>query len=330
MKRRKIMYRLTQAVSILVLFMLAGAIPCWSQGREVRVGVLTPGLNHDLVFHGLVEGLERFGFRAERTVSFIVEDTQGGSSGLAGRVKRLLNANPDALFTASTSHALAAKRATSKVPIVFAGVADPVQAGLIAGYQSSGNNLTGVATYAGPLTAKRLEVLKEVAPRTISVLMLIPPDDVAARVSLAVAVNAAERLRLQIVRREVSSRADIEKALTDTPKGSLDAIFNLPSVLVGSNVDLVIRKAREDRIPLAVGNESIVTRGALFSYGADFRLAGTQAARILVKVLKGERPSDIPAEVPEKFSLVVNMATAKTIGLKITRNFLEKVDRVVE
>ena len=330
MRNRKGIKQLIKAGCMSALCVLASVGACWGQSSGFRVGVLTAGLTYDPVFQGMTDGLERLGYRPEKNISFTVEDSKGNLSDLAGRAKRLVDAKPDALFTVGTAHSLAAKQATSSVPLVFALVADPVRSGLIAGYQSSKNNLTGVATYAGPLSGKRLEMLKEMAPATKRVLVLIAPAEGPARDSLQEVEEAAKKLRMQIVLREVTSRADIEKLLADQPKSSVDAIFFFPSTLVGANIGTLITKAKEDKIPLVVLNERMVTQGALFGYGSDFRVVGTQAARLMAKVLKGKKPSDIPTETPEKFFLAVNVTTAKAIGLKIPRNVLERVDRVVE
>jgi putative ABC transport system substrate-binding protein len=173
-------------------------------------------------------------------------------------------------------------------------------------------------------------MLKEMAPATKRVLIMISSIEAPGLESLQPVEEAAKKLRIELVRREATSKADIEKILAETPKGSIDAIFFFPSTLVGANIGMLISKAKEDKIPLAVPNESMVTQGALFAYGTDLRRMGVQAARLMAKVLKGEKPSDIPIETPEKFFLAVNLTVAKAIGLKIPRAVLERVDRVVE
>ena len=128
----------------------------------------------------------------------------------------------------------------------------------------------------------------------------------------------------------MTSKEEIEKVLSGTPKGSVDAIYHIPSTLVGSHIGLFIAKAEQDRIPLVVHETSLVEQGALVSYGGDFRLVGAQAAKLVVKVLKGVKPSEIPAQTPEKLLLAINLRTAKAIGLKIPREVLERTDRLFE
>jgi putative ABC transport system substrate-binding protein len=216
------------------------------------------------------------------------------------------------------------------VPVVFAWVGDPVRSGLIASYSSSRSNLTGITSYAGPLSGKRLELLKEIAPGTKRVLALVSPQEIVARESLQMAEKTAKKLGVQIVRRDVTSKEEIEKVLEGPLKGSVDAIYHVPSTLVGVYVDLVVKKGRDEKLPLVTHETVMVEQGALCAYGADLRLIGGQAARLVVKVITGEKPSNIPTEIPEQFLFVLNTTTAKVIGLKIPRNVLNKVDRVVE
>jgi putative ABC transport system substrate-binding protein len=142
--------------------------------------------------------------------------------------------------------------------------------------------------------------------------------------------ETAKKLGIQIVRRDVSTEEEIKRALQETPKGSVDAIYHVPSTFVGSHIGLLIEKAKQDKLPLVAHEESIVEKGALLSFGPDFRSVGIQSARLLTKVIKGEKPSHIPAETPEKLFLVVNVNTAKMIGLKVSRDVLDRADRLVQ
>jgi putative ABC transport system substrate-binding protein len=312
------------------LFFLSAAAS-WAQSAPYRVGVLTPGINFTPVFDGLREGLDRLGYKEGGNVTFIIEDTKGEVSGLGGRAKKLLEGGADVIFAVTTAYALAAKNASSPVPVVFAMVGgDPVGAGLVASFPSSQNNVTGVTSNVDQLSGKRLEILQEMKPGIKRVLVLVQPWEAITQRSFQLLEQAAKKLRVQLVRREVTSREEIERTLAQTPKGSVDAIQHLSSVLVTSNIELLIKKAIKDKLSMATQEASLVEKGALFSYGPDFRLVGAQAARLMAKVLKGEKPSDIPIETPEKFLLAVNLTVAKAIGLKIPRAVLERVDRVVE
>ena len=311
-------------------FVFAAACASWAQAREYRVGVLTPGGRLNAVIDGLREGLDRLGYTQGKNVTFVIEDSKGEVTDLVSRAQKILETKPDVVFTVGTSSSAAAKQATTTVPVVFAWVADPIGSGLVAAYVSSNNNLTGVSSYAGPLSGKRLQILKEIAPGIKRVLALVDPNDAASQAAFKFLKEAATKLRIEVVRRDVTNRQEIEKVLVATAKGSVDAIYFIPASVIGAQLDLFLKKSREDKLPVAGAEVSWAERGALMSYAADFRLVGAQTARLVVKVLKGEKPSDIPIETPEKFVLTVNLTAAKQIGLKIPRQVLEKVDRVVE
>jgi len=300
-----------------------------SESEVHRVGVLTPGMAFDPVFRGLQERLSRFGYKEGNNIEFIMEDTQGSASDLAPRMAKLLAAKPDMLYTVGTLHAVAAKQATSNVPVVFAWVGDPVQARLIATYAAPNTNMTGVSTSSDSLSGKRLEALLEVAPKAKRLLAIVAPKEYVARSSFRFLQETAKKLGVQVVRREATTEEEVKQVLRETPQGSVDAIYHIPSYL-GSYIRLLIEKAKQDKIPLVVHEESMAEKGALISYGPDFHSVGVQSARLVAKILKGEKPSDIPSETPEKLLLVLNLSTAKAIGLKVPHKVMDRVDRLVE
>jgi putative ABC transport system substrate-binding protein len=201
---------------------------------------------------------------------------------------------------------------------------------LIASYASSQNNLTGITSYVGPLSGKRLEILQEIAPGIKRVLVLVAPQESVAEVSFQFLAEAAPKLGIELLRHDVSSKEDIAQRLTVVPRGAVDAIYFVPSSLVGTHIDLLIHKAKEDRIPLTVTEYPMVEQGALVSYGADLRLVGMQAAKLVDKILKGTKPSEMPVQMPEELPLAINLTTAKAIGLDIPRTILERTIRFVE
>ena len=309
---------------------LGGASLVGAQSSRYTVAVLTPGQTFDPAFQGLRQGLAHAGFEEGKNIAFVIEDTQGGGPDLADRAARLAERKPDVLVTVATNHAAAAKQVTTTVPIVFAVVGDPVGSGLISSYASSKNNVTGVSSYAGPLTGKRLEVIKEVVPGVERVLAMVAIKEPFSLSSFQFLDETAKKLGVQVLRRDVTTGAEIEQVLQGTPAGSVDAIFYLPGVLMGSRLALIIAKAKEDKIPLIVPDASMVEQGALLSYGADFKEMGAQAAKLVVKVLKGTKPAELPIQTPEKLLLTINLTTAKAIGLTIPREVLERADRLVE
>jgi putative ABC transport system substrate-binding protein len=325
------MYSMRLEIVLVVIYMLVA--PAWLFGAEAhnaRIGVFTPGLTLGPVREGMEEGLARLGYLRGKNMTIVVEDTKGIASDLAPRAAKLLSWKPDVLFAISTDHAQAAKRATSTVPIVFAWVGDPVQVGLIDSYPYSKSNLTGVTVIGDTLTGKRLQVLLEIVPNVKRIMVLVATKESVSVSSFRSLEPAAQKFGVQLVRHDVTAKEEIVKALEEIPRGSVDAIFHVPSTLVRTNFDLLAKRAERDRIPLAVHEDGLLERQALVSYGPNTRLVGIQAANLLNKILKGTGPGEIMIETPDRFFLGINQMTAKQIGMKIPPEILGRADRLVQ
>ncbi len=317
--------------TLLVVWMVcAGASAVAPRSLHYRIAILISRLTFNPVLEGLREGLAQLGYHEGQDLTFLVEDARGEVAGLANLAARLVEAKPDVLFTVTTAPTIAAKQATTTIPIIFAVVGDPLGSGLIASYASSQNNLTGITNSAVPLSGKRLEILQEIAPGIKRVLVLIAPQESVALGSFRFLAETASKLGIELLRRDVTSKAEIEQTLADVPTGAVDAIYFVPSALVGTHIALLIDKAKADRIPLAVTKQPMVEQGALVSYGADLRLLGMQAAKLMTKILKGAKPSEMPVQTPEQLPMTINLTTAKAIGLDIPHSILERTDHFVE
>src|SRR5712691_4887699 len=330
MRQRGFLRSWCGVVVLVVLTLCIGVALAGDQARHYRVAVLTPGLSFVPVLEGLQEGLAQLGYVPGKNVTLMVEDTHGVVPDLVQRAARLVAANPDVLVTVGTVHTTAARQATDRVPVVFTYVGDPLRSGLIASYASSKNNLTGVSVYSGPLSGKRLELLQEIAPGIKRILAVVAAKESIAESAFQTLDETAKKLAIQVLRRDVTTREEIEQVLRDTPVGAVDAIYHVPSALVTGYIEPFIQKAQLEKIPLMVHEESMVENGALASYGANFRLQGAQAAKLVVKVLQGARPAEMPIQTPEKLTLTINLTTAKAIPLEIPRSVLERADRLVE
>ena len=162
------------------------------------------------------------------------------------------------------------------------------------------------------------------------VLALVAPQESVAVVSMQFLAEAAPKLGIELVRHDVTSKEELEQVLKALPKGAVDAIYYNPSNLVGAHLDLLIHKTKEDRLPMTVTDYSMVERGALVSYGPDMRLLGVQAAKLVAKILRGAKPSEMPVQTPERLPLTLNLTTAKAIGLTIPSSILERTEHIVE
>jgi putative tryptophan/tyrosine transport system substrate-binding protein len=313
------------ALAMLLTASLGAAPPA----RAVKIAVLTPGLSFGEVLAGFREGLGQLGYREDANLTLLVEDTKGAGSDVKAQAQALVASKPDVLVTVGTSHTVAAKGATTTIPIVFTWVGDPVRSGLVPNYASSGNNLTGLSVYSGPLSGKRLEILKEIAPDSRRILCLVAKESIA-EISFGLAQRTADQLGLVLIRRDVVSRDDIVRELGALPKGAFDAIYHVPSGLVTAHIGLLIARAREDKVALMAHEDELVAAGALASYGANYRRMGQQTARVVDRVLAGVAPAEIPIQIPDKLTLAINLVTARTIGLKPPLAILERAERIVE
>jgi putative ABC transport system substrate-binding protein len=329
-RRKRFLSLWSRAVVLAFSTLCVGVSLVGAQPRHYRVAVLTPGLSYTPVLEGLQEGLAQLGYVAGKNVTFLVEDTHGTVPDLAQRATGLAAAGPDVLVTVTTSYAKAAQQATTSVPIVFTWVGDPLHSGLIASYASSQNNLTGISNNDSNRAGKRLELLQEIAPAVKRVLTVVAAQDHNAQINFQRLDETAKKLGIQVVRHDVTTREEIESMLRELPSGSVDAIFHIPSALAVTQIELFIEKAKQEKIPLIVNEDSMVDKGALVSYGSNFRLIGMQAAKPVVKILKGTQPAEMPTQTQEEMMLALNLTTAKVIDLKLPRNVLERADRLVE
>jgi putative tryptophan/tyrosine transport system substrate-binding protein len=330
MRRNRCLSSWFGVVVLAVSALCIGVTLAGAQARQYQVAIFTPGLSFSPVLEGLQEGLAQLGYVDGKNLTLVLEDTQGAVPDLAQRAVRLVAAKPDVLVTVGTSHTTAARQATTSIPIVFTRVGDPLHSGLIASYASSKNNVTGISTYSGPLTGKRLELLQEIAPGIKHILAVVATDERNAQLIFERLAETAQKLGIEVLRRDVTTREEIEQALRDTLPGSVEAIYHIPSFLVSAHIELLIQKAKQEKLPLIVHEDSMVDQGALVAYGADSRLMGVQAAKLVAKILKGAQPAEMPVQTPDKLILTINLSTAKGIALALPRNVLERTDRLVE
>lgn len=316
-------------VAAVLIFALAASTSAQASDLR-RIGVLTPGEGMAPVLEGLRQGLTQLGYVEGKQITLIVEDTKMSTRDPAKAALQLLQSRAHVIVTVTTANTAAAKLVAGNIPIVFTMVTNPDREGLVAGYASSKNNLTGVAVDAARLSGKRLELLRAMAPGITRILVVVATKETNSQLSYEVVEETAKKTGVQLVRRAVENKSEFDKALIDTPKGTVDAIIHVPSTLVRNYITDLIDKAKKDHLPLSVHEESMVHLGALVSYGPDLRSIGVQTAKLVARVLSGTQPSEIPIETPERPALVVNRTTAKIIGLRIPPKVLELVDRVVD
>ncbi len=223
----------------------------------------------------------------------------------------------------------AAKAATSEVPVVFLHVADPVAGGFVKSLSHPGGNMTGFVSRPDQL-AKQIELFREVVPGLRRPLVLIDPKDPVTRRELTQIRKTASALNLRLVERMVTTRADIERVFRTLKVKEVDGVIVPSSTLRTNHPSLVLRLASDRKLPLASHRKKWVKRGGLFSYSADFVTIGRTAATTVDKILKGAKPADIPVERPRKFDLVINLKTAKKLGITIPPEVLFRATTVLK
>jgi putative ABC transport system substrate-binding protein len=235
----------------------------------------------------------------------------------------LVKPGVDLIFTSQEAATQAAKDATSTIPIVFTLVGDPLSAGLVSTLTQPGGNVTGVSSLQTELVAKRLEVLKTLAPAARRVWLIHYGVDLSTTPMIAKAAAAAQRLKLELMPRGVLDATELKRVLGEIRRD--DAVL----VPEGSNPDLtiaIIERSLALRVPAVFGTALWVGYGGLLSYGPDYYAQGVQAAALVAKILRGARPQDLPVEGAEKIDLAVNLKTAELLGLTVPRKLMLRAD----
>lgn len=321
----------TAIVSFLATLVLPSVHPAQAQqGRVYRIGVVREGGPDDAVVAGLKEGLKDLG--VAEGIDYVLEshDLNGNRSAAGAAAESLERKNVDVIYSIATSVTIAVKRATTKVPVVFAVGSDPVASGLVDTFANPGGRFTGVHYSTTDLTAKRLEILKAILPKLRKVAMFYDPNNQAALAALTSAREAARELQLEIVEKQVSSVQDLRAYLTAFRPQDADAFFYINDAMVRSQAQIIIDTMRAKKVPTMFSFPSIAAQGALAGYGVSFRDIGRLSSRYVQKVLTGTNPRDLPVESVSRVELALNINTAREIGVTIPQAVRLSATDVVE
>jgi putative ABC transport system substrate-binding protein len=242
----------------------------------------------------------------------------------------LVQLNVDVLIAVTTNAALAAKNATRTIPIFFIGVSDPVAAGLVDSLARPGGNITGLTNIAPVLSGKRLELLKETLPKLSRVAVLWDPKNPGSTPQWKESELAARELGLRLHSMQVSHADKYESAFKEATKARTAALAVTLNPLANANQKRIVELAAKNRLPAIYARREFVEAGGLMSYGPTFAADGPDAARLVDKILKGAKPADLPVEQPTKFELMINLKTAKALGLTIPPVVLIRAERVIK
>jgi putative ABC transport system substrate-binding protein len=237
---------------------------------------------------------------------------------------------PDVVLAGGTLSLMAMQRASRTIPIVFAGVADPVGFGAVASLAHPGGNVTGFLAYEYSFAAKFLEVLKEIAPRVSRVAVLRDAAAPQGIAMFAVIQSAAAAIGVQVSPVDIRDPADIERAVAALSSSADGGLVVTPSGVTASHSGVIVALAARQKLPAVYGYRDLVIGGALISYGPDWLDQYRRAAEYVDRILRGEKPADLPVQAPTKYELVVNLKTAKALGLTVPNSLLVHADEVVE
>jgi len=309
--------------------LVTGDIDAEERAQPIKIGVLTSSWGPTPMTVGLRDGLLELGYRENEQFVIGVRFTQGDLTALPAAARELVQYGVDIIFASEDSPAKAAQMATTRIPIVFSQVSDPVGQGLIQSFARPGGNITGVTDLQGELGPKRLELFHEIVP---SLKRVLYPYDAADTAVVAEAIayrEAARRLRIELVEKPVRTEEEAQVTLAQISKGEVDGI--LTPISASLNIPGFILEASSQRaIPTMFGGAAFwVERGALAGYGPDFHETGRQAARLMDKILKGADPAEIPVEVNPKIEFAINLKVAKALGLTIAPEVLYRADRII-
>jgi ABC-type uncharacterized transport system substrate-binding protein len=274
------------------------------------------------------QGLRELGYIEGKTIFLEIRYAEGKQDQLSDFATELVKLKVDVIVTSTTPGVLAAKNATSAIPIVFWAVANPVGAGLVSSLAHPGGNITGLSILNPELDGKRLELLKETFPKITKVAYLRDAGSLVT--GLTVMREAARALGLQLQSLEVRSAKDFDGAFKALLKERAQALTTSAVPVISMNQQRIVAFAAKNRLPAIYPYSEFVDAGGLMFYGVSFSDLFRRSATYVDKILKGAKPADLPVEQPTKFEFIINLITAKQIGVTIPQWTLTKADRVIK
>jgi putative tryptophan/tyrosine transport system substrate-binding protein len=278
----------------------------------------------------LRDGLRELGYEEGRNVIIEFRWADGKYDQFPALVAELLAAKVDVIITAGTPATLAIKKATSTVPLVFIAVGDPVGTGVVPNLGRPGGNITGLSSIAPDLEGKRLELLREVVPKLSHVAFFLNPANAFHTASMRQARVAAQSLGIKLQPMEVNKSEQLDGAFASIVKEKPDALLILADRVFLHNRKRMMEFAIQQRLPSVNAYRELVEAGGLISYGPSYEDMHRRAAVYVDKILKGTKPADLPIEQPTKFTLLINLKTAKTLGLTVPPTLVARADELIE
>jgi putative ABC transport system substrate-binding protein len=320
--------------------LLGGAAVAWplaARAQQARMPVLgfvsfaqreaTLQASWYQAFH---DGLRELGWMPGSNVSIEYRFADNDPGRLAALAHELVRLKPDAIFVPTRPALPTVKDATTTIPIVFVSLGDPIAEGWVASLARPGANLTGVAGLSPDLAGKRLELLRELVPSLAKVAVLWNPANRAEGVAVNATETAARSLGMSVAVEHVGNPSEFDRAFSAIARSGAKAVVVLPDPMFLANRQQLVELTNRSRLPAIYMETGFVAAGGLISYGPNFTELFRRAAAYVDKILKGAKPGDLPVEQPTKFELVINLKTAKALGIEVPPTLLARADEVIE
>lgn len=325
---------MTTRRSLLACLPLAAMPPSlWAQPRRARVAFFSEGTleTHRLYLDSLRQGLRERGYTEGNNLTLDVYWGHETIKPLGWMASDMIRTQPDVIVTTCAWTTKAAQKVTTSVPIVVALGEDPVASGLVNSLARPGGNVTGLSQQDIEVTAKRVELLKEVVPKLTRLGVLVPPDDPGSQLAVREAARVGRILGIDVIPVEAWEKKELVRAFETFQQQRVEALLDLVGMTVlFTNRKLFADLALVKRLPTIFFASEFVEEGGLMSYGPNHRDMFRRAAVFVDKVINGAKPADLPIEQPTKFELLVNLKTARSLGLVMPQSILVRADRVIE
>ena len=315
---------------------LLGGAAAWplaavaQQPKVWRIGVLAPVPPTPATLSAFRDGMRERGYVEGQNLSIDVRWPQGSFDQDPSVVTELVNSNVDVIVVWTTPATIAARRATSTIPIVMAAVGDPIGSGLIASLARPGGNITGLSSVITDLSAKLMELFAELVPSMKRVGVVHNPNNPATTMPLRETEDAVRKLNMQVQVVNAQTSDEFERAFAQLSAKSVDGVVVLSDPTTIEHSRRIAELAQSARLPTAFQRRENVDAGGLFSYGPDLNYQFREAAFYVDRILKGEKPAELPVQQPTKFELVINLKTAKALGLTVPLIMQMTADEVIE
>jgi putative tryptophan/tyrosine transport system substrate-binding protein len=322
------------ALFVLALLLSPLAADAQQSGKVWRIGILFASGERDLStqtgLSALRLGLQDRGWTEGRNIAFEIRYVGGRPDRAPALAAELVRSNVDIILTSGTELILAAQKASSAIPVVMVGIGDPVGSGIVASLARPGGHVTGLSLIAPDLAAKRLELAQETLPGLAHVAILWNPNNASVTLRFKETEAAARVMGLKLHSIEARQPRDFEKDLEAAARAGAQALITTEDALMIGQRAEFIRLAIKHRLPAISGLRVFADAGSLLSYGPNNPDLWRRAAGYVDKIFAGARPADLPVEQPTKFELVINLKTAKALGLTIPPSLLMRADEVIE